>query len=113
MTRSLSPAPDDVAFAVEHRDVEGDVRSLKNPCSRVPSRLGDELANRYPALLGLPQNQQRCIGVAAEFDEIGRGFGFPKQFGKPEMVDAAGLGMKIEQSLPELGHLGKAAGDSD
>src|SRR5947207_10799533 len=113
MTRSLSPAPDDVAFAVEHRDVEGDVRSLKNPCGRAPRRLGDELADRYPALFSLPQNQQRGIGVAAEFDEIGRGFGIPKQFGKPEMVDAAGLGMKIEQSLPELGHLGKPPGNGD
>src|SRR5947208_6328631 len=107
MTRALSPATDDVAFAVEHRDVEGDVRSLENLCSRVPSRLGNELANRDAALFCLAQHQQRCIGIAAQFDEIGRRFRFLEEFGKPEVVDTAGAGVKIEQSLPELGHLPK------
>src|SRR5437868_11953919 len=51
VTRALSPAPDDVAFAVEHRDVEGDVRSLENLCSRVPSRLGNERSEEHTSEL--------------------------------------------------------------
>src|SRR5258708_14923206 len=110
MIKTLSPAPDDFAFAVEHCDIEGDLRSTENLRRRLPGSLGDELTDRYPALFGLLQHQQRRIGVAAEFYEIGRRLLFPQQFLNPDAVDAAGLGVKIEQSLSEFCHLGKATG---
>src|SRR5258708_33240223 len=104
MIENLSPAPDDFAFAVEHRDVEGDLRSLERPCSRLPRSSGDEFANRYAARFRLPQNQQRRIGILAKFDEIGGGAPPPPKVGKQDAQDAARLGVTVGQALSELFH---------
>src|SRR5260370_6919583 len=108
MIKTLSPAPDDLAFAVKHCDIEGDLRSIENLRGRLPGSLGDELTDRYPALFGLLQHQQCRIGVAAEFYEIGRRIRFPQQFGKPDAADPPGLRMKFQTPLSELFLLTKA-----
>src|SRR5260370_42070053 len=97
MIENLSPAPDDFAFAVEHRDVEGDLRSLERPCSRLPRSSGDEFANRYAARFRLPQNQQRRIGILAKFDEIGGGVRLPRKVVKTEGGDTRGPAARDER----------------
>jgi hypothetical protein len=48
-----SPTPDDMALAIEHRDVEGDLRSIEYLRRRLPGRLGDELTGWNSVLFAL------------------------------------------------------------
>jgi hypothetical protein len=64
MNETLSPAPDDLAFTVEYRDVEGDVRSIENLRRRLPRRLSAS-RNTSNAVLASRQSSTRSAGASA------------------------------------------------
>ena len=66
-----------------------------------------------PSRSGHVERLSRGVGAA---DRVGKLFGaaaLPRHVGERGQIDAAARGVKIEQTLRELGHLGDTAGDGD
>ena len=108
---------DQCAAAVEHGDIERDAGPFEHARSGGPSPLGDEFPQlRRHLRVGFPREFQNVLGgirLARLSAKRGRSARSQKQARKPLIINAPALGVEVEQSLPELRHLGETACNRD
>ena len=103
--------PRERSGAIKHGHIERNAGPVENARHNGPSRLREQAAQaRGDLRVGFPGDFQNMLGgvrLARLRAKIGRAAGGLKHTGQPLIINAPALGMEVEQSLPELRHLGE------
>ena len=103
------------ARTAEDGDIERDAGFSESAGGGRPRRLGDKIAqSRGGFRIGFPgefQNMLRGIRLASQSAKFDRAARISKQTREPLVIDTTAFGVKVEQSLAELGHFGETARD--
>src|SRR5262249_54994616 len=113
MCRSKRRSRNQRARAIEDRDLERDLRIAQRLGSRIPGSFRHGGAEIEAGGTRKIESLERRIGAANAPHESRITPRRGKPLGEPIEIDRAPARMQIEQALPELRHLGEAAGDSD